>query len=304
MGEFDENNVSKNKKYIKVMKVAHLIMAHKEPLQLERLLNKLAFPKFDLYIHLDKKVDIQPFYYLKNLFNVFFIENRISCNWGGFSFVRAITESAREILSKEMNYEFINLLSAQDYPIKSNDYIYNFLNVNRGKNFISYEEIGRSQWWEHAITRYEHYHFTDIKVIGKYRFQGIINRFLPKRVFPLPLKMYGSPNASWWMLTPDSLKYIINVIDQNKKLVSFMKLTWGADEFLFPTLIMNSEMRSVTINDNYRYIQWSSGRANPDVLSIKELNTVVNSLCLFARKFDHAVDTDILDAIDGHVEMN
>lgn len=286
------------------MKVAHLIMAHKAPAQLERLLRRLTYPNFHLFVHIDKKTDISEFEYLKKLDSVFFIEHRRVCNWGGFSFVRAITEAVREILSKETHYGFINLLSAQDYPIKSNQHIYDFLSANRGQNFISYEQLGRSQWWEHAKTRYEKYHFTDIGIKGRYQIQRLANFFLPKRIFPLQVKMYGSSNASWWMLSADSLRCIIDTMDRNKKLISFMKFTWGADEFLYTTILMNSEMRFVTINDNYRYIQWSPEKPNPDILSIRELDVVVNSHCLFARKFDHNVDKDILNAIDDYTNAN
>lgn len=280
------------------MRVAHLIMTHKEPFQLERLLRRLIFADFDLYVHLDKKVDIQQFLYLNKLPNVFFIRSRNICNWGGFSFVYAIVESVREILAKDANYDYINLLSAQDYPLKSNDYIYNFLKEHRGKNFISYEKSGHSLWWEHAKSRYEKYHFTDINLKGRYIAQKIINFIFPKRRFPLSVEMYGSPNASWWMLTTSCLQHVLGILDQNKRLVSFMHLTWGADEFLFPTLIMNSEMRKATVNNNYRFIQWSPGSANPDILSVDELTKLTSTPCLFARKFDCENDSNILDAID------
>lgn len=286
------------------MRVAHLIMTHKEPRQLERLLKRLMFPKFDLYIHVDKKINIEEFLYLTELPRVFFIENREKCNWGGFSFVRAITESVREILSKEgVCYEYINLLSAQDYPLKSNEYIYEFLKINNGTNFISFEEIEGSSWWNHAKSRYEKYHFTDVNLKGKYRIQKLVNRFLPKRNFPLAVKMYGSSDASWWMLTTDCLRLILTSLDKNKRLISFMRFTWGADEFLYPTLIMNSTMESTTVNNNYRYIQWTAGSANPDILSIDELDTIVNTKCLFARKFDYKVDSEILNAIDFSIKM-
>lgn len=283
------------------MRVAHLIMTHKAPLQLKRMLSRLEFSMFDLYIHLDKKVDIQTFSYLKEMPRVFFIENRTSCNWGGFSFVRAITESVREILSKDIKYEYINLLSGQDYPLKSNEYIYEFLKINEGNDFIPFEELGHSQWWEHAKTRYEKYHFTDVKVKGRYQVQKMINYILPKRSFPIPLKMYGSSNASWWTLTVDTLKYILNYLDNNEKLTSFMRYTWGADEFLYPTLLMNSEMKQKMVNDNFRFIQWTSEMANPDILSINEFDRIVRSGCLFARKFDYSIDSDVLDAIDDHI---
>jgi len=273
-------------------------MTHKEPVQLERLLNRLSYPKFDLYVHLDKKINIRDFEYLENLPNVFFIKNRVRCNWGGFSFVRAITESVREILSKETKYRYVNLLSAQDYPLKNNDYIYTFLKANHGKNFISFDECSESEWWQQAKNRYEKYHFTDIKVRGRYQIQRVVNCFLPKRNFPLHAKMYGSSNASWWMLTTECLNYILNLVDKNKKITTFMRLTWGADEFFYPTLIMNSEIQSSTINNNYRYIRWTSGSANPDILTINDLGMISKTCCLFARKFDYGVDVAILDAID------
>lgn len=280
------------------MKIAHLIMTHKGPVQLERLLNRLTYSKFDLYVHLDKKVNIRDFEYLENLPNVFFIKNRVRCNWGGFSFVRAITESVREILSKETKYCYVNLLSAQDYPLKNNDYIYTFFKANEGKNFISFDECSESLWWQQAKSRYEKYHFTDINVRGRYQIQKVVNRFLPKRNFPLRVKMYGSSNASWWMLTTECLNHVLKLIDKNKKIASFMRLTWGADEFFYPTLIMNSEIQSSAINNNYRYIQWAFESTHPDILSINDLETISKTSCLFARKFDYRVDVAILDAID------
>lgn len=77
-----------------------------------------------------------------------------------------------------------------------------------------------------------------------------------------------------------------------------MRLTWGADEFFYPTLIMNSEIQFSVVNNNYRYIRWTSGSANPDVLSINDLGMISKTSCLFARKFDYGIDVTILDAID------
>src|SRR5690606_15960288 len=117
-------------KYFKTMRVAHLIMAYKNPDQVEILLKRLSYPHFHLYIHLDKKINVDNYIHLKGMKNVFFIKNRKLCNWGGFSFVKAITASVREILEQGINYDYINLLSAQDYPLKTNDDIYNFLYKN------------------------------------------------------------------------------------------------------------------------------------------------------------------------------
>src|SRR5690606_20194266 len=119
-----------------IMKIAHIIMAYKNPLQVERLVKRLNHPNFDIYIHLDKKVDIKKFEHLVCIERVNFIQNRVLCNWGGFSFVRAITSSVREVLSIEEYYGYINLMSAQDYPLKTNEYIYNFFVKNNCNSFI------------------------------------------------------------------------------------------------------------------------------------------------------------------------
>src|SRR5690606_16677052 len=142
------------------------------------LVKRLHHPCFDIYIHLDKKVSIKDYQFIGNLERVFFIKNRRVCNWGGFSFVVAITNSLQEILSMQIKYDYINLLSGQDYPLKSNESFHNFLISNNGRSFISYEDSA-SEWWQHAVTRYEHYHFTDIKIKGRYVLQRLLNRFLP-----------------------------------------------------------------------------------------------------------------------------
>jgi hypothetical protein len=44
--------------------MAHIIMAYKDPSQIERLVKTMSHPDFDFYIHVDAKFDQQPFEYL------------------------------------------------------------------------------------------------------------------------------------------------------------------------------------------------------------------------------------------------
>lgn len=280
------------------MKVAHLIMAYKNPIQLERLVKCLNHPGFDIYIHLDKKIDIKKFQFINKQERVFFIMNRKVCNWGGFSFVIAITNSLREILTKEVKYDYVNLLSGQDYPIKPNDHFYEYLKRQKGKSFISYDKSSNSDWWQHAVTRYEHYHFTDINIKGRYVVQGFLNRYMPKRKFPLAVKLYGSSVSSWWTITQPCAQYIVDFLDTNKKLLNFMKFTWAADEFLYATIIMNSPFRDKTINNNLRHIEWIEGKPNPKIFSKKDFETLKSSKSFFARKFDFNEDTQIVLLLD------
>lgn len=283
------------------MRVAHIIMAHKGPKQLERLLRKMQHPMFDFYIHLDRKIDIEPFKYLEQLKSVYFIPDRLECNWGGYSFVKAILCSVKEVLNSGNTYEFINLMSAQDYPIKPINELYLFLSNRIGISFISYELVDDS-WWKHAVTRFKFYHFTDYKLKGRYLLQKVANTLMPYRKFPLDLNLYGSSNSSWWVLSADAAEYLVGFIDKNPKLNRFMQFTWGSDEFLIATVLMNSHFKDRIVNNNLRYVDWSEGGPHPKILSANDLNALIETDKFFARKFDISSDSDILNLLDQYIE--
>lgn len=65
------------------MKIAYLIAAHADPVQLKRLVVSLDEPYCDFYIHIDKKINISLFKSELHNLDIRFIENRVSTNWGG-----------------------------------------------------------------------------------------------------------------------------------------------------------------------------------------------------------------------------
>lgn len=281
------------------MKVANIIMAYKNPAQLERMIKSMDHPNFYIFVHLDKKIEIEPFEYLSKLDRVVFIKNRTLCNWGGFSFVNAIFNCLEEVLDLEEGYDFYNLLSGQDYPIKPMEDISRFYENNQGKCFISYDEDHEKDWWKHAVTRFENYHFTDLTFKGRYFIQGLITKYLPKRKFPIDLQLFGSSISTWWTVSPGCASYMVDFMKENKKLKKFMAYTWGADEFLVASIVMNSPFRDQVINNNLRYITWVDGIANPRILIEGDLDGIKESDKLFARKFDIVIDEKVLDEIDS-----
>jgi len=284
------------------MRIAHILIAHKNPSQLERLIKKMQYPEFDFYIHIDKKVDIQNFLYLKDIARVFFIEKRIKCSWGGYSTLQAMLTSLEEVLDTNIQYGFYNLLSAQDYPIKANDIIHDFLQKNADKSFIYYELENESNWWGSAVQRFQKYHLTDFNFTGKFVVEKIINKLLPRRSFPLPLKLYGGSKASWWTINKENAIYLISFLRKERELGNFLKFCWGTDEFVIPTILMNSNLKDKIVNNNLRYIDFPEGSANPKILLSDDINELLRSDMLFARKFDIELDSEILDKIDAHTK--
>src|SRR4051812_36124314 len=119
------------------MKLAHLILCHINPAQVIRLVNVLRHPDTDIYVHVDKKVPIEPYLQLASLPNVYLIQDRVKVFWGGYSVVQATLNSFRQIIGSGIKYDFINLLSGQSYPLKPAAVIHKFLSDNPGKLFMN-----------------------------------------------------------------------------------------------------------------------------------------------------------------------
>ena len=280
------------------MRIAHIIMAHKNPVQLRRLAERLSHHSSDIYIHVDKKTSITGFKNLSDLNQVFLLKNRTDCNWGGNSLLMGILKALNEVIDSGNNYDFINLISAQDYPLISSEEMHNYLSKKVGTNFLSFEESKDSEWWKKAVQRYEKYHLTDYSFKGKYLVQKFLNTFLPKRKFPIEIDLYGGSKSTWWTITGECAKYVIEALLSNKKLNSFLKFSWGTDEFAIPTIVMNSPFKANTVNENLRYIDWSEGNAHPKLLGLGDFEKIKSSEMLFGRKFDIDFDEIILDKID------
>lgn len=284
------------------MRIAHLFMVHKSPAQLEKLLAVMAHADFDFYIHLDKKVDIQPFEHLAKINQVYFIVDRTVCNWGGFSLVRAIMKSIDQIQASGIRYDFINLLSAQDFPLKPIAYIHDFFSNNIGNSFLSFDKTTDTPWWEKAVMRYSEYHFTDNKFRGVFLFQKLLNYIMPKRkILNGFAQIYGGSKSTWWTISYDAAIYLSAFFKLNPKLEKSLQYTWGCDEIIIATILMNSPYRDKIINENYRYVIFSGDDGHPDFLTMNDYEKIISSEMLFARKFDPAVDAEVLNKLQSNI---
>ncbi|MCX2479522.1 glycosyl transferase [Pedobacter sp. MC2016-15] len=279
------------------MRVAHLILTYTNPGQTERMIRKLYHDNFDFYIHVDKKFDITPHLYLSALPNVYFVRKRTDVTWAGFSTIIATFECIKEIVATGITYDFINFLSGQDYPIKSADYIHDFFEENKGKEFLSFRDFRND--WKEGLLRMERYYLSAYNFKGKYRIEQLINFIMPKRKMPRNLHPFGK--SMFWMLSPEAAMYVVNTVENDKKLRNFFWLCWASDEFVFQTILMNSVWKDKVINNNYRYIDWSAGGPNPKILNESDAPQLAATDDLFARKFDVVNSPEILDYIDNYI---
>jgi hypothetical protein len=276
------------------MKLAHLILAHNQPAQLERLIGRLAHPDADIYIHLDKKTPIQQFEYLQQLPNVFFVQERVKVYWGSYNIVQATLNGFKEILHSGKPYQYVNLLSGQDYPLTSAGKIHSYLSANPDTAFMNYKLFDPD--WTEALARIQEYHFNNLQIKGRYALQKLVNKILPRRTFPNGLIPVG--RSQWFTISTDHVKYILGYWENNPKLQRFIKLTWAPDEFIFQTILYNSIYKAQMVNNDLRYIDWSDSGVSPKTLTMADAETLRASGKLFARKFDQDKDGAILDLLD------
>ncbi|HEY0246561.1 MAG TPA: beta-1,6-N-acetylglucosaminyltransferase [Mucilaginibacter sp.] len=277
------------------MKVACLIITYTSAQQTLRLIKKLNNGHFDFYIHVDKKLDLDTHKVLFDEPNVYFVTDRIDVKWGGFTSVYATINGLKQIAASKINYDYVNLLSGQDYPIKSATYIIEFLTRNKGKQFIHFKDF---EEWTGAQKRIDEYYLQDLNFKGRFRLQQLINTIFKKRQVPDGIKPYGF--ATFWTLTLDCALYVLKTLETDHRFERFFKYTFGSDEFIYPTIIMNSAYKTSVINNNYRYTDWSKGGSSPKILVTGDFEKIIASDCLFGRKFDINIDSNILDMIDDY----
>jgi hypothetical protein len=277
------------------MKTAHLILTHKNPRQLERLIKALQHEHFDFYIHIDKKSDLQPFAYLAEQKNVFFVKNRTSIYWAGWGTIQATINGFEEILPKK--YDYINVISGQDFPLKSADHIYQYLLERNGKEFITCESLDDPGW--NVGPRVRNYHLINWRIPGKFRLEKLLNKILPKRKFPFDYEIVG--RANWFTLSHDAAEYILNFLEKHPVIVRYFKYCWGADEFLFSTILYNSHFKD-RIVDNLVFVDWSGPKSgHPKILGAEDFENLKASDKLFARKMDMDKDSEIFTLLEKHI---
>lgn len=122
---------------------------------------------------------------------------------------------------------------------------------------------------------------------------------MPARKMPANLTAVG--RSQWMSLTIDSVEFILKYLHTNPGVVRFFKLTWAPDEMLFQTILYNSRFRGTMTHNNLRYIDWSEGKPSPKVLTMNDLEMIVASKALFARKFDMNLHPELLEQLDKRI---
>jgi len=286
------------------MQKAYIILAHKYPSQLFRLYKALNDEFSTFFFHIDKKADITKFQRLITDPEVNWVD-RVEANWGEFSLVEAVLNLLHAVKDLGKKFDRIILLSGQDYPIKSNHTINEYLRRSAQSNFIEYHSLPDSAKWKpngglYRVNKY----FLGLRFHQRYKAKAL--NFLAM-VFPtlqrqIPQGMKPYAGSMWWIIDDYSMNYILDYVKNNPEYVAFHKKTFAADELFFHMILLNAadeRLQRSIVNDDKRFIKWTGlDASHPEQLNERDLEEIRRSDALFARKFDITEDDEILNLIE------
>lgn len=287
------------------MKIAYLILCHKNSHQIERLIKQLNTQNTDFYLHIDKKatnVKLMP------RDNVYYVEDkeRVDVRWATISMVYATMALVKKALNTNIKYDYYFLISGQDFPIKSNEYIESFLIENKGKNFIqvlSHSDPMYTRYKKRNVLYYPEWMFSQKTIVKILRKIYILISGGYKKTFKvfrrkLAANITFEYGSQWWGLERKCLVWIYNYLKKNNNLNKIFGYSLTPDECVFQTVFMMSPFNG-TQRDKLVYLEWSKNRNNPKVLTKADFNLLLDDKKnLFARKFDESVDSEIIDCME------
>lgn len=294
---------------MKKNKHAYLIIAHNEFDLLQKLLVSLDYEYNDLYVHIDKKSKFEDYKYLtenlkKSKVNIF---SKYSVKWGDKSQV----DCEMFLIKKCINfadYSYIHLLSGADLPLKNNEYIYSFYEKNQGKEFVHFDSKNVSNDSKERVCYYHFfskcYKFSKNRYLNKVVF--LIDQLIVKiqKIAHFKKKIHFKniqKGCNWFSITGGFAKYLVSMEPYINKMCRYSKC---ADEVFLQTVLINSKYKFNLyynkFDDNYeacqRYILWDNPKT-PHTFNKNDIDLLLNTKLLFARKFSMKKDKDIVEEV-------
>jgi hypothetical protein len=281
-------------------------MAHTDLYLLKKLIGLLDYTCNDIYVHIDRKSDIQE-EDIKNIVyhSDIYVYRNIKVYWGHYSQV----ECELFLLDKSLpkGYSYYHLLSGSDLPLQMPSKIYHFFESSGNKEFLHFTGDTLPRY---IIDRIEYFHFLQRYIkISQNRYVSYIISFIEHlliffqkiiRIKRIDALLKFQKGSNWFSITEEFALYVIKNKPWIKKTFMYSNC---ADEMFMQTLLVNSDFAHDVFydkkDDNYyacqRFIDWKRGK--PYVFKEDDFDMLINSGYLFARKFDTNIDKKIIDKI-------
>ena len=302
--------------------IAYLILAHYQPEHVARLVRALRFEGAWFFLHIDGKSDLRRFEELiPESQNIVYLRGRerVKVYWCGYSQIRATLNLLRSARASGTAFHRYCLLSGSDFPIRSNAQIADqlrsdaeFLRIDRRLDLTAPSShigwVGRTYLFDNR--------FLNPRTAPSHRLRAVVERLiatLPRRRYDRIPLYHG---AQWWALTSGCITHVLEFLERNRDYMAFHRHTRCPEEIFFQSIVKSSPF-AAKITDDFEtaqsmeaywqsnvhgchYIDWNAvGVSLPKVLGPSDLDAMISSGALFARKFEGDGSRALRDQLEG-----
>jgi len=256
--------------------------------------------------------------------------------WGDFSIMEVCCWSLTW-MQEHLEFDWVVMLSAQDYPIKSLANLADNLAQAGADAVFSAVPLSELTIAERmkARQRYLFQYGTsapDWSASSRSGIRGLLRRGTRSLVAAVnvvqPLfKLYRLPDgmpyrfgwrarstpfddswpcwkgSQWFAMSRCGLEYVLTYLVDHPEYVNYYRRTMVPDESMLATIVFNSRYLRVA-NRDVTYTRWRIGSGHPDIFETVDLLELAAVPQYFARKFDIDKDERILDELDKLIAKN
>ena len=274
------------------MKIAYLILAHRNPRLIQKAVETLSCAGATFFIHIDAKFPLEPFQSIQGE-KVFLLEQRMSVYWGEFSQTEAIFHLMRQAFTAGQ-FDYFVLMSGSDFPLRSGKYIRDFLQANQGSEFITVFKLPAPGM---PLTRINTIRHASTNPVRRFIFRALAKCGLGLGDFHKScpgLEPYSG--HTWWALTRAACEHILNFRARRPEVARFFATVHASDEMFIHTSLGNSRFKE-NLRRHLVFEDWRSPAAHPEMINAQHLDYFESAdkvsprdahgagELLFARKF-------------------
>ena len=235
------------------------------------------------------------------------VDDGLDVEWGGWSYFQVLMGGLQRI-AREADPDWTLVLSGQDYPLVHHTELEAFLAGTEHDALLPHVwELGplrlSGDHRDEFVLRYGYRHFAVPRAPARLPQRLAYRRRLPNGLLllglrdPRPAELPLHVSGDWPTLNRRALRALLAFPERERRLMRRYRRSFAASESFFATALANEPGLSVG-DGRHRYIDFPAGAPNPRTLTSADFPALESSGAHFARKFDPAVDAEVLDALD------
>lgn len=270
--------------------------------------------RMELFLHIDKKwrdFDEVTARSCLRQSKLHVIDERYDVQWGADSQIWCELALLRAAV-RAGTHDYYHLISGVDMPLKTPKEILKFFDAHLGKEFLQFV---RAEQMAGIPARYRYWH------VLQSRFGRALSskKLMPLRYANLAFlnlqKILGvnrvrhetrifAKGAQWFSITQALAEYVLS---EESWIQKTFRMTNCCDEVFLQTLVVNSHFRNKLFHAQFddshvsymRLIDWTRG--GPWTFRMSDMEELMRSPMLFARKFDWNTDSAVVLALRDHL---